>query len=76
MKKLGIRGLVIAWGVGIQGCGAPAEVFSYDFTVNGCKTGKHEFDTLKAYCDALKDDDLNQGCATSFREIEFDSRCK
>ncbi len=60
----------------ISGCGTPEQTYSYDFTVNDCKTGKHEFGNLQDYCNALKNDDLNQGCASSLRNIEFELRCK
>ena len=48
---------------------------SYDFTENGCKTNAHEFSSQQEYCDALKNDDLNNHCASSMRYDQFKQSC-
>lgn len=42
-------------------------VWAYEATENGCSTGVQSFNSLKAYCDGLKNDDLNKGCAAKTR---------
>lgn len=41
--------------------------FSYHYSENGCDTGEHSFSSKKEYCDALKNESLNQGCAPRLR---------
>lgn len=53
----------------VVGC-SKAE-FSYDFTENGCKTGKQEFDSKEAMCSALQSDSRNNSCALGMRENKF-----
>ncbi len=54
---------------------------SYQFVLNGCDTGKHEFigddsdSVKKQLCDALQDDKLNASCAESLRLEQFKVRC-
>ncbi len=54
---------------------------SYLLISNGCETGTHVFKnadratTLKQLCSALKDDELNQGCAQCMRREKFKLRC-
>ena len=57
------------------GCGSNSDNRSYELTVNGCETGKHEFSSKGDYCSALKDDSLNHGCATSLRQQMYQSEC-
>lgn len=51
---------------------------SYSHDVNGCSTGLHFFSagnqhkTMELYCQALLNDQLNQNCARSDREQDFD----
>ncbi len=53
----------------------------YQFTYNGCDTGKKEFsaedktEVRKALCDGLQNDKLNNGCAYSLRYNHFQSQC-
>ncbi len=49
--------------------------FAYDFDQNGCKTGRHEFGTMAEYCNALKNDPLNNYCAYSFRKADYEANC-
>lgn len=55
---------------------------SYNFTFNGCPTGKHTFtanskgDLLEKVCSALVDDKLNNFCASGLRKEKFDKDCK
>lgn len=54
---------------------------SYQFTVNGCDTGKHEFvdttpaRTLAQVCAALQNNSLNNYCAESARRNYFSLKC-
>jgi hypothetical protein len=51
-------------------------IFSYDYTVNGCDTGKHESNTVAELCEQLRDDQLNNGCAQDFRKMDYaDASC-
>lgn len=48
---------------------------SYDFTENGCATGKHEFSSQDDYCNGLKNDSLNKYCAINLRYNAFKQTC-
>ena len=48
-----------------------SEAYSYQFSENGCDTGKHEFTSKDSLCSALADSALNNGCAYSLRESEY-----
>jgi len=54
---------------------------SYDFTVNGCPTKKHQFSgdseeaVKKQYCEALQDHELNNSCAEGLRQDLFEKKC-
>lgn len=58
-----------------SGCGYH-KGFSYDFTDNGCHTGKHEFSTVEEMCAALKNDALNKNCAHYMRKLHYEAHCK
>jgi hypothetical protein len=50
--------------------------FSYEFQeFNGCKTDKREFNSRRAYCEALKNEDLNRNCAKEQRSRLFYNNC-
>lgn len=49
--------------------------YRYEFESNRCKTGKHTFDNLSDYCNALKSRSLNMGCAYKLREAEYNRQC-
>lgn len=54
---------------------------SYEFSENGCPTGKHEFtgpdhaNVRQQLCNALLDDALNNYCAAETRHRYFESNC-
>jgi hypothetical protein len=54
----------------------------YQFIVNGCDTGEHQFEgsdpawVLQQLCSALQDDRLNRHCAYSTRSKYYASRCE
>jgi hypothetical protein len=54
---------------------------AYQFNVNGCDTGRHEFTASSAdevkrqLCDALQDDSRNSACAESTRLDMFTRKC-
>ncbi|QDK46326.1 hypothetical protein DOM22_14700 [Bdellovibrio sp. ZAP7] len=48
----------------------------YEFEYNGCNTGAHGFKTLVDYCDALRSNELNKGCALDLRAQEYANRCE
>jgi hypothetical protein len=52
------------------------ENYSYDYDVNGCKTGEHDFPSKEAYCKGLVDEELNHGCAFELREKTFANECR
>lgn len=55
---------------------------SYDFTENGCNTGKHEFfgasveESQKSLCEALQNEYLNKRCAQNLRYQMFKQKCQ
>lgn len=49
--------------------------YAYEYEVNGCKTGRHEFGSKNDYCNGLKDDERNNYCAWSFRKEAFEESC-
>lgn len=51
------------------------ENFSYQYSEAFCETGYHSFNTLNAYCEALRNDVLNNGCARAQRQDAFYNRC-
>lgn len=48
--------------------------YSYDFNVNGCPT-KQSFSDHGSYCQGLKNEALNNGCARELREKTFEANC-
>lgn len=52
-----------------------SEKYSYDFTLNGCKTEKQTFESLEAMCKGLQSHSLNHGCAEGMREDYFKKNC-
>ena len=50
--------------------------YAYEFSLNGCETGKQTFDSKKAYCDGLLDEGRNKGCAKSIRHDAYKSGCE
>ena len=52
------------------------ESLTYEYELNGCKTGSHTFSSKAEFCKGLQDQKLNKGCALSLREQTFKSdRC-
>lgn len=54
---------------------ANEEAFTYEYTENGCNTGKHSFANLDAYCSALQNNSLNNNCAVNSRQSAFNQKC-
>ncbi len=52
-----------------------SESYSYEYEVNGCKTGKHNFSSKKDYCAALLNEELNKGCAFRLRTQKHKQEC-
>ena len=87
MKKYLVIAITAASCLGLVGCGSDSggdnglvvsnesQSLSYDFTVNGCKTGKHTFSSVEAYCAGLENESLNNGCARQIRCETFKARC-
>ena len=62
--------------VGIQSVEpAQAEPFTYELGNAACTTGHHSFNSLDATCEALLDNELNNGCVESKRLKLYDSHC-
>jgi hypothetical protein len=56
---------------------AVSEDYSYEFKGSKCTTDEHKFQTFKLACEALKNDSLNNDCASNKREELFDnSQCQ
>jgi hypothetical protein len=68
--RLGII-LVSAAALVVVACSVKSEdnrqSYSYDFTINGCKTGHHEFGSVSELCAGLADETRNHGCAYNSR---------
>lgn len=82
---LGLMALVILSGCGRQlqkngrttVNGDKADVFSYQFEMGNCSTGRHTFTKHADFCAALRDDSLNFNCAGELRENDFRiSKCE
>lgn len=57
----------------MSGCEAKSESLSYQYSVNGCDTGKHDFSSNDEYCAGLKDyKGNNYGCAYSLRKDAYE----
>lgn len=48
-----------------------SESWKYRFQFNGCDTGSHTFNSKQEMCEGLKDDALNNHCASTLREDYF-----
>ncbi len=48
------------------------ESYTYEFELNGCNTGRHQFLSKNAMCEGLKSQSLNNYCAVSMRERHFE----
>jgi uncharacterized lipoprotein YehR (DUF1307 family) len=48
------------------------EKFQYSFTENGCETKEHKADTKDKYCAMLRDDALNNYCASRLRKEAYE----
>lgn len=65
------------------GCAVEHQSYTdgYHIIVNGCDTGKHEFesddegDVQQKICAALQDEDLNNRCAHNERKDTFAKKC-
>ena len=58
-------------GLGLAACGSKNESYSYDFSLNGCKTESHSFNSKEEMCQGLKNRELNRSCAYSMRREYF-----
>jgi hypothetical protein len=52
-----------------------ASTFSYDYTENGCPTGKKDFSSMDALCEGLRDEAKNNNCARNLRYERFKQDC-
>ena len=61
----------------IVGCQkeSKSEKFEYDFTYNGCPTGKKSFGSRDEMCSALQNNSLNNHCAQDMRRQHFSREC-
>lgn len=66
---------LLCMSVGCTSDTTKTESLSYQFNVNGCDTEKHTLANLEAYCNALKDSALNNGCAADLRYSAFQNKC-
>ena len=56
--------------------GDSADVYSYQFEMGTCSTGRHTFTKYADFCAALRNESLNFSCAKELRENDFQvSRC-
>src|SRR4051812_25912080 len=58
----------------MMGCGSGNQK-NYEFTFNGCDTGQHSFESNTAYCEGLRSDALNHGCAYDLRKDAYLNEC-
>lgn len=77
MKKILL--LVFLMPMAMVGCdsdsGSDDETYAYQFVINGCDTGKKAFNGKAAFCSALKNHNLNNGCAFDARKEAYEKRC-
>jgi hypothetical protein len=62
--------------LGISACGSTEskdESYKYRFREGSCDTGQQSFSSKQAYCSALKNDSLNNGCAAATRAKTYES---
>jgi len=67
--------LAISLGLILSACGSGSErseSYSYSYDIDGCKTGEHKLNSKEALCQALKDERLNNGCASLDRKAAFE----
>lgn len=55
-------------------CGS-SDKKTYKFEVNGCSTEQHSFDSDQTYCEGLRSDSLNHGCAEELRKEAYQRDC-
>ena len=60
---------------GAPDTGVENQELTYQYNLNGCDTGSHQFPSLAAYCAGLESSSLNKGCALSMREQFFQQKC-
>jgi hypothetical protein len=60
----------------VPGSSSSSSSYSYEFSVNGCSTGNHTFDSQYGYCEGLKSTMLNNNCAYATRKITYESNCE
>lgn len=62
---------------GLTACDVKKEEksYSYDYTLNGCNTGKQEFSSQEDMCRGLRDDARNNYCASSIRADAYQQSC-
>jgi hypothetical protein len=70
--RVGLLALALAFSA--FGCGS-SENKKYQFELNGCNTSEHAFDSQQAYCDGLRSNSLNNGCAESMRQSAYERDC-
>ncbi|KHD88482.1 MAG: hypothetical protein OM95_08180 [Bdellovibrio sp. ArHS] len=51
------------------------EELTYEFSFNGCSTGRHKLLSKKEFCDALLNDALNNSCARELRIEHYNRHC-
>ncbi len=57
--------------------GHVVETHRYNYTLSKCTTGEQSFTSHLAFCQALRDEELNNNCAQNLRLREFESQqCK
>jgi hypothetical protein len=69
-----LAGCEVGVGVGSEDGNSSTER-KYNFTYNGCSTGDQVFDSTQAYCDGLRDQARNKGCAVQTRKEAFERDC-
>lgn len=89
MKKLAVTA-VMGWFALCTGCGevevfgqkivdfdneTKNEEYTYKYSINGCSTGRHTFDSKKKYCKALLNHKKNNFCAAETRRRTYERRC-
>ena len=64
----------LGFALSMAGCGS-GDKRNYDFTYNNCDTKEHSFDSFQAYCEGLRSNTLNQGCAENLRREAYLREC-
>lgn len=84
MNQMIAKILLVVLTVVVFGCGkhgsdnastAQTDLYQYQYETNGCSTGPQRYRSREAYCEALRNDAVNNYCSSQERYEAFRARC-